>query len=367
MKISVVGAGIMGLSAAWALARRGHVVEVFEQGPLPNPMASSVDDHRLIRHPYGEFDAYVRMVDEAYGGWERLWADLGTVLYVETGTIGFDASGEGWAAASRRSLQRLGIPHEVLRPAEAAARFPHLRFGNAEMVLYTPSGGVLRAGEIVATLGRHLGASRNVRLHLEARVEAIDAARGRITLAGGRSVDADLLVVAAGPWASKLLPDLATRVTPSRQVVAYVEPPADLRAQWSTSPMVLKIGTDSGFYAVPPVPGTGLKIGDHRFSLEGDPDAPRTLRAGEAEALLAAAHDNLTQFERYRLVEGKVCFYDVEPEERFIVEPLDAKAWLLSGFSGHGFKFGPLIGDKLAQAIDGELPTETLTRWAAAR
>ncbi|WP_119420163.1 FAD-dependent oxidoreductase [Desertibaculum subflavum] len=367
MKISIVGAGIIGLCTAWALARRGHAVQLFDQAEVPNPAGSSVDDHRLIRHPYGEFDAYVRMVDEAYAAWERVWADLGTVLYAPTGTIAFDAAEQGWAAASQRSMHRLGIAHEVLKPAEAAARFPHLRFGAAEAVLYAPSGGVLRAGAIVEALARHLSAARNVELHQNTRVEAVEADQGRIVLADGNRIDADTVVVAAGPWATRLVPALAARVTPSRQVVAYIEPPAAMKQLWAASPMVLKIGADSGFYAVPPVPGTGLKIGDHRFSLEGDPAAPRELRAGEAEALMATAHDNLVDFSGYRLVQGKVCFYDVEPEERFIVEPLGSKAWLLSGFSGHGFKFGPVIGEKLAAGIDGALDVDALKGWAAGR
>jgi sarcosine oxidase subunit beta len=173
----------------------------------------------------------------------------------------------------------------------------------------------LRAGAIVAALARHLESNRLVQIASNTLVEMVDVERGRIDIAGGRSVEADKVIIAAGPWATRLVPGLAARVTPSRQVVAYVEPPAELKQRWASSPMVLKIGTDAGFYAVPPVPGTGLKIGDHRFSLEGDPAAPRTLRPGEAETLLALAHDNLVDFERYRLVEGKVCFYDVEPEE----------------------------------------------------
>lgn len=367
MRVSVVGAGIMGLCAAWALARRGHAVQLFEQSEVPNPAGSSVDDHRLIRHPYGEFDTYVRMVDEAYAAWDRVWRDLGTVLYVPTGTIAFDAAGQGWAAASQRSMQRLGIAHEILKPAEAATRFPHLRFGRAEAVFYAPSGGALRADAIVAALARHLAGARTVALHQNAQVAAVQADRGRLVLADGQEVEADAVVVAAGPWATHLVPGLAARVTPSRQVVAYIEPPTAMKPLWAKSPMVLKIGADSGFYAVPPVPGTGLKIGDHRFSLEGDPSAPRVLRAGEAEALLATAQDNLVDFERYRLVQGKVCFYDVEPEERFIAEPLGSKAWVLSGFSGHGFKFGAVIGERIAAVLAGEIDANALTRWAAGR
>ena len=81
MKTIIVGGGIMGLSTAWGLAREGHEVELFEQGPLPNPLASSVDQHRLIRHPYGDHAGYARMIDEAFiaeytEGWEQLPAFL---------------------------------------------------------------------------------------------------------------------------------------------------------------------------------------------------------------------------------------------------------------------------------------------------
>jgi glycine/D-amino acid oxidase-like deaminating enzyme len=81
MRAIIIGGGIMGLATAWGLARQGHEVEIFEQGPLPNPLASSMDEHRLIRHPYGSHVGYARMIDDAYAAWELLWADLGETLY----------------------------------------------------------------------------------------------------------------------------------------------------------------------------------------------------------------------------------------------------------------------------------------------
>ena len=73
---------------------------------------------------------------------------------------------------------------------------------------------------------------------------------------------------------------LAARVTPSRQVITYLAIPDDLRAGWERHPMVLDIDPDCGFYLVPPVAGTGMKIGDHRFTLTGDPDQRPRRRAG---------------------------------------------------------------------------------------
>src|SRR5258708_13181302 len=90
MKISIVGGGIMGLASAWALARDGHSVTVFEQGTLPNPLGSSVDEHRLIRHPYGAQRGSTRMIGPPYAAWDQLWADLGATHYAPNGTLGLD-------------------------------------------------------------------------------------------------------------------------------------------------------------------------------------------------------------------------------------------------------------------------------------
>src|SRR3954468_17453923 len=87
MKAIIVGGGIMGLSTAWGLAREGHEVELFEQASLPNPLGSSIDEHRLIRHPYGDHAGYARMIDPAFAAWDLLWRDLGCKLYAATGPL----------------------------------------------------------------------------------------------------------------------------------------------------------------------------------------------------------------------------------------------------------------------------------------
>src|SRR5260221_10680052 len=100
MKAIIVGGGIMGLATAWGLARGGHEVELFEQGPLPNPLASSMDEHRLIRHPYGDHEGYARMIDDAYAAWALLWRDLSQRLYAPTGTLALTGNGQTSAARS---------------------------------------------------------------------------------------------------------------------------------------------------------------------------------------------------------------------------------------------------------------------------
>jgi glycine/D-amino acid oxidase-like deaminating enzyme len=370
VKIAIVGAGIMGLASAWALARDGHAVTVFEQGPVPNPLGSSVDRHRLIRHTYGAERGYTRMINAAYDAWDLLWADLGTRHYAATGTVVLDAAHQ-WTTDTARTLTEEGVPFRRLDMAQFTRDYPLLEYEDLYAALFLDTGGTLFAESIVADLARYLP-TRGVRIEAHTPVRDVDPERGRMVLFDGRVIDADLLIVAAGPWAPRLISALRPRVTPSRQVVLYVAPPADLLEAWLRHPMVLDIDRASGFYLVPPrrQPNgdvSGLKLGDHTFSLTGDPDRDRIASQDEAEKILAHVGRRLRNIGRYTLTEAKTCFYDVEPTEKFIVEPLGTRGWVLSGFSGHGFKFGAVIGLELARTISGRRSAPELTAWAAGR
>lgn len=364
MKVIVVGGGIMGLATAWGLARDGHAVELFEQGPLPNPVASSVDEHRLIRHPYGEQAGYAAMIDDAYAAWDLMWADLGQRFYAPTGTLALTGNGNDWATQSAAVLAGLGKPMEELPLAELPRRFPQLDTAEVEHAFWMPSGGVLFAQDIVAALVRHLAGQATVTLHADTPVRSVDLERGEITTAAGRTHGADAVVVAAGAWVDRLLP-LGQRLVASRQVVIYFDLPADQRAVWAKSPMVIDKTGAVGLYLVPPAEGRGLKIGDHTFSRSGDPSGDRDARAEEMRPLLDRCRRLITDFDDWRIDRLKACFYTVTEDERFVVEKPGARGWLLSACSGHGFKFGALMGLELARTIAGGRDPAAHARWAA--
>ena len=361
----VLGAGIMGLSAAWGLARRGFSVRIVEQDEIPNPRGSSVDHHRLIRHAYGAQAGYMRMVDPAYAAWDMVWRDIGEALHIQTGVLAVSGSTRGWLGESRATLAADGLAFDDLTAAEVAARFPIFTEAGIGAAFHMKPGGVLLAGRIVEGLARHL-AARGVTIE-RARATAVDPDRATLHLADGTERSADLLVVAAGPWAPRLIPAaLGPRVVASRQILVLLEPPPQHRDAWSKAPMLLDLAEDGGFYAVPPVAGTPLKIGDHRFSRTGDAEAdPRDATPAEAEEILAFARPRLRDMAGYRILGARACYYDVEDAERFVLEPATPRCLVMSGFSGHGFKFGPLLGLALAAAAADPALLPALVPWAA--
>ena len=365
MKAIIVGGGIMGLATAWALARDGHEVELLEQGPLPNPLAASMDEHRLIRHPYGDHRGYARMIDDAYVAWDLLWADLDQRLYSPTGTLALTGNGETWAARSAAVLAGIGKPMAELRLADLPRRFPQLDAKGVERAFWIDTGGVLFAQDIVGALARHLAQKSDVRLHPDTPVRAVDLERARIVVESGATHDADIVVVAAGAWVGRLLPSQGCRLIPSRQIVVYFDVPNDQRAIWATGPMIIQKTGDVGLYLVPPAEGRGLKVGDHAFSRSGDPAGGRDASAAEIAPLLERCHHLFKGFERWRIDRVKACFYTVTDDERFVVEKQGAKGWVMSPCSGHGFKFGAVMGLELARTIAAGRDPAAHAHWAA--
>lgn len=365
MKAIIVGGGIMGLSTAWGFVRDGHQVELFEQGPLPNPAASSMDEHRLIRHPYGDHAGYARMIDDAYTAWDLLWNDLGRKLYAPTGTLALTGNGADWATVSADVLASIGKPMVDLPLADLASRFPLLRVDGIEQAFWMDTGGVLFAQDIVTALAQHLAAQPGVRLHAHSIVGMVDPEHARVVTGAGTVHSGDVVVVAAGAWAPRLLPSLGSRVVPSRQIVIYFDLPADQRAAWANGPLIIDKTGDVGLYLVPPALGRGMKIGDHEFSRTGDPSGERTADESEIRPLLTRCANLLEGFEHWRTNRLKVCFYSVTDDEGFIVEKTGALGWVMSPCSGHGFKFGALMGLQLAHTIAAGRDPVAHARWAA--
>jgi sarcosine oxidase/sarcosine oxidase subunit beta len=361
----IVGGGIAGLSTAWGLSRRGWEVHLFEQGPLPNPKASSYDEHRIIRHAYGLQEGYGRLMPDAFRVWDLLWQALGRRHYEPTPAVYFLHHDTGWFEATARTLDAARIGYRDIPLNQVRDRFPMVRTDGLRHVVETDGAGMLFPVRILTDLVVLL-TRLGVRFHTAARVTEVNPVAGSL-VADGIAHSGDVVVVAAGAWADRLVPQLKGVGVPSRQAVLYLAPPPDLAAAWEAAPVMIHHGEDSGVYTLPPRQGTRLKVGDHVFSRSGDADEDRVATERDLARLWPAARAAFTDLDRYAVLERKACFYTVADEERFIVKPIGEAGWVISACSGHGFKLGALMGEGVAQAIAAERPAAGVEAWAAGR
>jgi sarcosine oxidase len=350
MKVAVVGGGIAGLSTAWALTKRGFAVTLVEQGPIPNPLSASGDEHRMIRRGYGSADGYARTISEAFAAWEEMWGDLGRSHLAARGVLAMSQRAGDDGEKFREGYDRMGEAYELYEPKEAARRYPFLDPATIRYAYYTREGGALLCQRIAGDLVKWLR-EKGATLRLGTKVTEIDAKAGTIRLTDGDHIVADQIVIAAGAWVLKLFPELADKLELYRTAVAYLTPPADLQSVWAKAPAILDIGGDAEAYMLPPVEGTGLKVGAgvHKRPA-ADPDANRMAIPGEGEALRKLLSRPLARIEDYRVARVVTCAYTFTRDEKFLSFHTD-KALVVSACSGHGYKFGAAVGRRVGQSI----------------
>ena len=364
MKTIVVGAGISGLSTAWALVKRGHEVTLVEQGPIPNPLAASGDHHRIIRRAYGAATGYGRAITEAYRAWDELWGDLGQSHLDPRGFLCISREPGDEAEDYLEGLRQGGWPFEMVEPTEAVARWPFLEPGTFRYAFVSPEGGALHCRRIASGIAEWLRANgADVREH--SRVVSLDCDAGAVELAGGEMLSADQIVVAAGAWMTKLFPALVSDLTTKRTAVVYLDPPDDLKAAWDASPVILDVGGKTDGYIIPPSGGGGLKFGTGLHKIDNpDADANRIPAAGEGETIRDHFAPPFARLDEYRVVDVATCAYTFTRDESFFGAGI-GKAIVISACSGHGYKFGAAVGRRVADAVEsGDIAL--LRRWLKA-
>lgn len=364
MKTIVVGAGIAGLSTAWALTRRGHRVILVEQGPIPNPLGASGDHHRIIRRAYGPDTGYGAAITEAYHAWDEVWGDLGRSHYDARGFLCVSREPGDQAERYLEGMDKGGWPVERLDAAAAAARWPFLDAGGIRHAFFSPEGGALHCRRIATGLAEWLRAN-GCDVRERARVATVDCERARVGLADGEVLDGDRVVVAAGAWTTKLFPDLAGELDTRRTAVVYLEPPAELRAAWEAAPVVLDVGGETDGYIIPRSGEGGLKFGSGLYRTRtGDADADRAPRDGEGEAIRDLFQPPIARIGEYAVAEVVTCAYTFTADERFFAQAR-GRCVVVSACSGHGYKFGAAVGRRVADAVEtGDV--DALRRWLRA-
>jgi sarcosine oxidase len=344
----------MGSAALAHLARRGKRVLGIERFARAHDRGSSAGQSRIIRMAYYEDPAYVPLLRRAYDLWAELERQSAAKLVDLCGILMAGEAKGRMISGAQASAREHGIPIEELDRADILRRYPTLSVRAGEVALFEARAGmVFPEAAIAAHLRSAEAAGADVRF--ETLVAGYDAraAHIRIELADGTTLETARLAICAGPWLSEAAPELALTLRIQRNVQVWFRP-RDGAYGIDRFPafFIDREGAAAALYGFPDY-GLGVKAALHGFGVTTSPEAlDRTVHAADV-AEVRAALDDWMPGAAASFVTGKVCMYALTPDEHFVIDfhPRDARIVVAGGFSGHGFKFCPVVGEIVADLI----------------
>ncbi len=352
--VIVVGLGGMGSAAAYHLAARGQRVLGLERHTPAHDQGSSHGGSRLVRQSYFEDPAYVPLLLRAYELWEQLGRDSGQDVLTLTGGLFLGRQDSLTFAGSLRASQQWDLPHEVLSAADVRRRFPTFTPAEDELAMYEAKAGFARPE---ATVSAHLllAERAGAELHFgEPVLRWESTAHGvRVTTASS-TYEAGQLVVAPGAWAPELLADLGGPIQVQRQVMHWFEPLEGV-GPFLPDRHPIYIHEDregTQIYGFPALDGPerGAKVAFFRRGQVCTPDTiDREVSGAEVDEMRTYAVRLLPTLP-VRFIRAATCMYSNTPDQHFVIakHPKHANVTVACGFSGHGFKFVPVVGEVLA-------------------
>ncbi|XP_058018992.1 peroxisomal sarcosine oxidase isoform X2 [Ahaetulla prasina] len=322
----VLGAGIQGSCAAYHLARRRLKTLLLDQFPLPHTRGSSHGQSRISRSAYPQ-DRYLALMAEAKRLWAQLEAESGTQLHRPMLALVVGRQENPEFQSYRRTMERHRLPCEILTPQELANRFPGIQPYGGEMAVTDPTAGVLYANKALRAVQdlfqRHRGVLRDgekVLQILPGSVVTVTTSRGKY--------QAKRLVVTAGAWTNQLLAPLGLQLP--LQVCYHHGSPTD-----------------------PDKPNQKGGV---------SPPVPDLQRLQDFVSKYLPGLDPEPAVQEW-------CLYTNTPDRDFILDrhPRFENIVIGAGFSGHGFKFAPVVGKILCELSLGEQPTYDLTPFRLSR
>jgi len=368
--VIVAGLGSMGAAAAYHLARRGRSVLGVDRFAPPHDRGAHAGGSRIIRMAYLEGEEYVPLVRRSYDLWRELEAATGETLLTTTGGLMLGPSDSKVVGGALESARVHDLAHELLDADEVRRRFPQFSLGDGDVGLYEDVAGLVRPESAITA-------------HLRLAAEAGATVRAGVVLRGWEATDsgvrvstddgplhADRLVIAPGAWAGDLV-RLPIPLRVERRVQHYWRPtgPAKDFGPGQLPVWIWEYAPGAMAYGLPDL-GGGAKAALHHGP---DPVDPTAGAAGPTDGEIAAMRDWL----RSRLprladgdwVDAKPCLYTLTPDEHFVIgrHPDHPAVAVACGFSGHGFKFSPVIGEILADLTESGATPHPIALFDPAR
>ncbi len=371
--VIVIGTGSMGSAACYQSAARGARVLGLDQFPVvPHDQGSHAGQSRIIRKAYFEHPDYVPLLERAYQRWNQLQALSGEQLYFKTGLLYCGPKDHEVIRGVKKAADKYSI--ELKNISRDTSAFPFFNLKKEDEMLLEPDAGFLLPEKAIAVLLKE-AAKKGAELKTSAKVLEWKKEAGTIKVVTETDTFySRKLIITAGAWAGKIIQDSRVPLKITRQVVVWVKPGSPDSFLPSSFPcwMIASDDFKGVYYGFPYLAGEkfpgpeGLKFALHYPAEAADPDnVNREISTDELQGII----DGLKKYFPAvggKLVTYKTCLYANTPDEHFIIDQLpgyDGDVVIACGFSGHGFKFVPVIGEILADmALEGktELPIDFL-------
>ena len=353
--VIVVGLGGMGSATVHQLAARGVRVLGLEKFGPAHDRGASHGGSRITRQSYFESPDYVPLLLRSYELYDALARDSGTDVITLTGGVMVGRPESLTVSGSRLSAERWGLEHEMLDATALRKRFPTLSPRPDEVALYEAKAGFVRP-EATVSAQLQLATRAGAELHFDEPMTSwAPAAGGGVRVeTGSGSYTGGQLVLTPGPWAPQLLTDLGVPFTIERQVQYWFQPAGGV-APFTPERHPIYIWEEANgrqIYGFPAIDGPdgGAKVAFFRGGVVTTPETvDREVHADEIAAMAARARRNLPDLPG-SFLRAKTCLYSNTPDEHFVIarHPAHEAVTVACGFSGHGFKFVPVVGEIVA-------------------
>lgn len=364
--VIVVGLGGVGSATVYQLAKRGVRVLGLDRFAPPHDQGSSHGETRITRQAIGEGGAYMPLARRAHPIWRELEAETGAELLRQVGGLvlappGAEARQRGkpdFLGTTIAVARQFGIPHEVLSDAEIPERFPQFEVPSGTRGYFEPGAGYLN---VEACVSAHLEAARarGADLRTDEAVLGLDSGPDGVRVRTERGeYQAAEVVVCAGAWLPKLLPDLPGLFRIDRQMLFWLKPEADLWPEDAGPIFIWTHGATTGEYVYGfPAHGGRVKLGSEVYGAATDPDrVRREVGADEMRAFYLRNVAGKLRGLDPDVLAATTCLYTSTPDGDFVIDahPTRPRVTLVSACSGHGFKHTAAIGEAVAQRlVDG--------------
>lgn len=371
-KIIVVGAGVNGATAAIELKKRGHEVVLVDPGPLPHALAASTDISKAVRAAYGADEDYTALAEHSIKLWRKWNEEFGTKLYHEVGVMFVRCrkmDPTDFEYESFKLLEKRGLKVVRMNRPQVWKRFPAwnpelYRDGVLEI-----EAGYAESGRAVAMLIERTKAV-GVKLCERVKFSRLEQRGNRVSgivLNDEQRIAADFVVMAVGAWTPYLLPFTRRFFRATGQPVFHLKPSEPELFAPERFPVFGADITTTGYYGFPLNRDGVVKIANHGAGREMSPDSPeRNVIPEEEENLREFVASTFPSLANAAIVYTRVCMYCDTHDGHFWIarDPEREGLVVAAGDSGHGFKFAPVLGEIIADAVEGkDNPLLEKFRW----